>query len=90
MTGDQTKLSCSDYIVRSKLDYGRIIYGSTYSYYLKMLDLVHNQGLRLCLGAFSIFPTKANEPLFFITDVLGYLYNFVQFVLLLQALLNGL
>ena len=36
-------------LVRSKLDHGSVVYGSTYSSYLKMLDPVHNQGLRLCL-----------------------------------------
>ena len=40
-------------LVRSKLDYGCILYGSAYLLtYLQMLDPIHNQGLRLCLGAF--------------------------------------
>ena len=34
------------------LDYGCIIYGSTRKSYLQMLDPIHNQGLRLALGAF--------------------------------------
>ena len=29
------------------------MYGSTRKMYLQMLDPIHNQGLRLCLGAFS-------------------------------------
>ena len=41
-------------LVRSKLDYGCIVYGSASKSYLQMLDPVHNQGLRLCLGAFRI------------------------------------
>ena len=54
-------------LIRSKLDYGCIVYGSTYNSYLKMLDPIHNQGLRLCLGAFRTSPAEslyveANEP----------------------------
>ena len=36
----------------SRLDYGCIIYGSARKSYLLMLDPIHNQGLRLALGAF--------------------------------------
>ena len=39
-------------LVRSKLDYGCIIYGSAPKSYLPMIDPIHNQGLRLALGAF--------------------------------------
>ena len=39
-------------LVRSKLDYGCIVYGSACKSYIQMLDPVHSQGLRLCLGAF--------------------------------------
>ena len=39
-------------LVRSKLDYGCMVYGSARPSYLKVLDTVQNQGLRLCLGAF--------------------------------------
>ena len=46
----QTKLHFS--LVWSKLDYGCIIYGSARKSYLQMLDPIHNQGLRLALGAF--------------------------------------
>ena len=38
-------------LVRSKLDYGSIVYGSTCKSYIGMLDTVHNQGIRICLGA---------------------------------------
>ena len=34
-------------LIRSKLDYGSIVYGSARKSYLQMLDTVHNQGLRL-------------------------------------------
>lgn len=54
-------------IVRSKLDYGAIVYGSARKSYLQMLDPIHNQGLRLALGAFRTSPSdsllaEANEP----------------------------
>ena len=39
-------------LIRSKLDYGSIVYGSARKSYLQILDTVHNQGLRLALGAF--------------------------------------
>ena len=54
-------------LVRSKLDYGSIVYGSAKKSYLQILDPVHHQGLRLCLGAFRTSPVEslyaeANEP----------------------------
>ena len=53
-------------LVRSKLDYGCIIYGSARKSYLQMLDPIHNQGLRLALGAFRIsvasLYVEADEP----------------------------
>ena len=53
-------------LIRSKLDYGCIVYGSARKSYLQMLDPIHNQGLRLCLGAFrtsveSLY-VDAHEP----------------------------
>ena len=39
-------------LVRSKLDFDCIIYGSARKSHLQMLDPIHNQGLRLALGAF--------------------------------------
>ena len=50
-----------------KLDYGCIMYGSARVSYLQMLDPKHNQGLRLCLGAFRTSPVEglyvdAHEP----------------------------
>ena len=47
------------YLVRSKLDYGCIVYGSARKSYLQMLDHVHNQALRLCLGAFRTSPVES-------------------------------
>ena len=54
-------------IVRSKLDYGCIVYGSARPSYLKILDTIHHQGIRLALGAFRTSPAdsllvEANEP----------------------------
>ena len=54
-------------LVRSKLDYGCIVYGSARPSYLRKLDSFHNQGLRLALGAFRTSPVnslyaEANEP----------------------------
>ena len=54
-------------LIRSKLDYGCIVYGSARPSYIKRLDTVHNQGIRLCLGAFRTSPVQslyveANEP----------------------------
>ena len=43
-------------LIRSKLDYGSLVYGSARKSYLQMLDTVHNQGLRLALGAFRTSP----------------------------------
>ena len=54
-------------IIRSKLDYGSIIYGYARKSYLEMLDPIYHQGLRLALGAFRTSPSEsllaeANEP----------------------------
>jgi len=54
-------------LIRSKLDYACIIYGSTRASYLRSLNTVHNTGLRICLGAYRTSPieslyAEANEP----------------------------
>ena len=54
-------------LVRSKLDYGCIVYGSAAKTSLAKLVPVHNQGLRLSLGAFRSSPVEslyveAHEP----------------------------
>ena len=54
-----TLLKLDRSLVRLKLDYGSIIYGSARKSYLQMLDPIHNQGLRLALGAFRIFPVAS-------------------------------
>ena len=53
-------------IVRSKLDYGCIVYGTASNANLRQLDSIHNSGLRLELGAFCTSPvsslyTETNE-----------------------------
>ena len=53
-------------LVRSKLDYGCIVYGSVSGSVLRTLDAVHHSGLRICLGAFRTslvqsFYVKAGE-----------------------------
>ena len=54
-------------LVRSKLDYCSIIYGSAQESYLHILDPIQNHALRLCLGAFRTSPAssmcvQANKP----------------------------
>ena len=54
-------------LVRSKLDYGSVVYGSARESYLRILDPIQNHALRLFLGAFRTSPAssmcvQANEP----------------------------
>ena len=46
-------------LVRSKLDYGCIVYGSASKSVLRTLDAVHHAGLRICLGAFRTSPVQS-------------------------------
>lgn len=46
-------------LVRSKLDYGSIVYGSAKKHILKLLDPIHHKGLRIALGAFRTSPVKS-------------------------------
>ena len=46
-------------LVRSKLDYGSIVYGSASKTSLKLLDTVHHAGLRIALGAFRTSPVQS-------------------------------
>ena len=45
--------------IRSKLDYGCVVYGSARKSYIQMLDTIHHQGLRICLGAFRTSPVES-------------------------------
>jgi ribonuclease HI len=63
----QTLLKLYRCLIRSKLDYGSIVYGAARKSYISMLDPVQNQALRICLGAFRTSPVEslqieANEP----------------------------
>ena len=54
-------------LIRSKLDYGSVVYGSARKSYLQKLDMIHHQGRRLALGAFRTSPVtslyvEADEP----------------------------
>ena len=51
-----TLLKLYDSTIRSKLDYGCMVYGSACDSYLKMLDRIQNKALRICLGAFRTSP----------------------------------
>ena len=46
-------------LIRSKLDYGCVVYGSARRSYLQMLDPIQNHALRLCLGAFRTSPSSS-------------------------------
>lgn len=46
-------------LVRSKLDYGAIVYGSANATLLQCLDPVHNDGLRIATGAFKSTPVES-------------------------------
>ena len=46
-------------IVRSKFDYGCIVYGTASNTNLRQLDSIHNSGLRLALGAFCTSPVSS-------------------------------
>jgi len=63
----QTLLHLYRSLIRSKLDYGCVVYGFALGPYLQMLDPIQNQALGLCLGAFRTSPSSslsvlANEP----------------------------
>jgi len=63
----QTLLHLYISLIRSKLDYGCIVYGSARGSYLQMLDPIQNHALHLCLGAYRTSPSSslcvlANEP----------------------------
>jgi len=46
-------------LVRSKLGYGCIVYGSARNSYLRMLDFVQHHALPLCLGAYGTSPSPS-------------------------------
>jgi len=63
----QTLIHLYRSLIRSKLDYGCVVYGSARGSYLRMLDAIQNLGLCLCLSAYRTSPSSslsvlANEP----------------------------
>ncbi|GFY57344.1 CTD small phosphatase-like protein 2 [Trichonephila inaurata madagascariensis] len=57
---DRTSLLCLyRALIRSKLDNGSVVYSSACKSLLKILDPVHHQALRLCLGAFRTSPVES-------------------------------
>ena len=53
-------------LLRSKLDYGCIVYGAARKFYLRQIETIENEALRICLGAFRTSPisslhVEANE-----------------------------
>ena len=56
-----TKLKLYRSLIRSKLDYGAIVYGNTKESILRPLKTVQNTALRLCLGAFCTSPVVSLE-----------------------------
>ena len=48
-------------LILSKMDYGCFIYGSAPKSYIKMLNPIQNEGLRLCLGAYKTSPAESLE-----------------------------
>ena len=58
-TDPQTLLKLYRTLIRSKLDYGYYIYGAARKSYLKTLNTVHHEWLKLILGAFRTFPVES-------------------------------
>ena len=48
-------------LVRSRLDYGSAVYGQTSPRYLRLLDPIQNEGLRIALGVFRSSPKESLE-----------------------------
>ena len=52
----ETTLRIHRALIRSKFDYGSVIYAAAKDRLLKTLDPVHNEALRICTGAFKSPP----------------------------------
>ena len=62
-----TKLMLYRSLIRSKIDYGSMVYGAARKSYVQILEPIQNRALRICLNAFRTSPAKslhveANEP----------------------------
>jgi len=77
-------------LIRSKLDYGCIVYGSARGSYLRKLDPIQNHALCLCLGAYrtspaSVYAWKQMSPL----SILGGKKLSLQYCLKLSCNYNN-
>ena len=50
-------------VIRSKIDYGCVVYGSAYETLLKSLDTVANEAMRIATGAFKSTPIESLQVL---------------------------
>ena len=55
----KTPLCLCQALVRSKLDYGCIVYGAASKHVLQKLDPIHHDGLQTALGAFCTSPVSS-------------------------------
>ena len=55
----KTLLRLYESLVRSKVDYGSIVYRNAPEKELRRLEVIHNEGLRICLGAFKSSPIES-------------------------------
>ena len=55
----ETLLKLYQSLIRSKFDYGCFIYGTARKIYLKELNIIHCQGLKQALGAYSTSPIES-------------------------------
>jgi len=58
-TDEKTLLHLCRVLIRSKLDYVSVVFGSARKSYLQMLEPIHNHALCLCFGAFQTSPVSS-------------------------------
>jgi len=58
-TDEKTLLHLYCALIRSKLDYASVVYGSARKSYLQMLEPIQNHALHLCLAAFRTYPVSS-------------------------------
>ena len=46
-------------LIRSKIDYGSIVYGAAIAQTLKIIDVISNEALRIITGAFKTSPISS-------------------------------
>jgi ribonuclease HI len=69
-------------LIRSKLDYGSVVYGSARKSNLQKLNAIHHSALRLCIGAFrtspveSLYVDSCEAPLNLRREILSLQYFF--------------